>query len=112
MAKQKTSNKKEEKVEEKIIPVEDKETKKKRKITKKELRNNAHNIEVEIMNISNGAIFYICKKTGEVIELNESGNSTIVTLEVLMNMKNQSKVMLNGLLLSIIDVYEDDISID
>jgi hypothetical protein len=81
-------------------------------LTKKELRNRAHTIEVEVMNLTNGSVYYRCKKTGEVIELNESGDSAVTTLDILLNMRNQSKKMLDNMHISIVDVFEDDIDVN
>ncbi|MCC0684077.1 hypothetical protein [Clostridioides sp. ZZV14-6345] len=100
MAKVNKENIKEE--NEKVVNVKTKN----KSIIRKELKANAKNIEVEIMNITNGSIFYKCKRTNEIIELDEPGDTTTVSLDLLLNMKTQSKNMLDRLGLSIIDVFD------
>ena len=74
---------------------------------RKDLRKRARDIEVEVLNMTNGEFFYKCRKTKEELNLMERGNSDIVTLDFLLNMKNQHRTLLERLDLVIIDVYDD-----
>lgn len=74
---------------------------------RKDLRKRARDIEVEVLNMTNGEFFYKCRKTKEELNLMERGNSDIVTLDFLLNMKNQHRALLERLDLVIIDVYDD-----
>lgn len=74
---------------------------------RKELRKRARDIEVEVLNMTNGEFFYKCRKTKEELNLMERGNTDIVTLEFLLNMKNQHRALLERLDIVIIDVYDD-----
>ncbi|MCC0764811.1 hypothetical protein IR151_17595 [Clostridioides sp. ES-S-0006-03] len=103
MAKVNKENVKEE--EKSTVNKENVKTKNK-SVIRKELKSNAKNIEVEVMNITNGSVFYKCKRTNEIIELDEPGDTTTVSLDLLLNMKTQSKSMLDGLILSIVDVFD------
>ena len=74
---------------------------------RKDIRKRARDIEVEVLNMTNGEFFYKCRKTKEELNLMERGNSDIVTLDFLLNMKNQHRALLERLDLVIIDVYDD-----
>ena len=74
---------------------------------RKDLRKRARDIEIEVLNMTNGEFFYKCRKTKEELNLMERGNTDIVTLEFLLNMKNQHRTLLERLDIVIIDVYDD-----
>lgn len=112
MAAKKTVEKKkketvEEIVETKVEKTIGKEVVKTKAEIKRELRQNAKNIEVEVLNMTNGEFFYRCKKTHEELNLQEKGDTDVVTLDFLMTMKNQHRTLLERLDLVILDVYAD-----
>ena len=74
---------------------------------RKDLRKRARDIEVEVLNMTNGEFFYRCKKTHEELNLQEKGDTDVVTLDFLMTMKNQHRTLLERLDLVILDVYAD-----
>lgn len=76
-------------------------------VTKKELRQNAKEIEVEVVNMTNGEFFYKCKKTHEELNLMEKGDSEVVGLDFLLTMKNNHRNLLERLDIVLIDVYGD-----
>lgn len=71
---------------------------------RKELKKQARDIDIEIMNISNGGVIY--QKGNVYIDLDHIGDTTIISLEELMTLKG--KDLLDKLFISIIDVYSSD----
>ena len=49
------------------------------------------NIDVEIMNLAGGEVFYRCPKTHSEITLESVGDTETVDLDLLMTMKNRHK---------------------
>lgn len=79
----------------------------KKSVNKKELRQRAKEIEVEVLNMTNGEFFYKCKKTLEELSLAEKGDSDVVSLDFLLTMKNQHRSLLERLDLVVVDCYGD-----
>ena len=75
---------------------------------KNELKKNAKNIEVEVMNITGGAIFYNLK--GEILDIEYPGDTEVVSLSFLDSIKR--KGLLNTLDISVVDVYDDAYTVE
>lgn len=110
-----------EEIKETVTTENKKETKKtttKRKTTKKEtkskatvnkeLRKYAKDIDVEVQSLVAGELFYVSNKTNEILELEETGDTDVVSLELLIEMSKKSKTLLKGLYLVILDVYNNE----
>lgn len=69
-------------------------------------------IEVEIMNNTNGKLFYKCPKTHQIIEMQGYGDMEVLTIEQLNAMKNSHRNMLENFWIVIVDVYDDEVEID
>lgn len=80
----------------------------KRRKTYRELRKLLNkDIEVLIMNNTQGQFYYHCPKTNMEIHLHEFGDTQVVTLELLEVMKRRAKKLLRNYLIMIIDVFPD-----
>ncbi len=84
-------------------PKETKKTKKKR-VTK--------DVEVVVMNNTNGKLFYRCPKTATIIEMQEFGDTETLTVEQLNVMKNSQKAMLEKFWMVLVDVEDDEITLE
>jgi hypothetical protein len=71
---------------------------------RKELKKQARDIDIEIMNISNGGVIY--QRGNVYIDLDNIGDTTIISLEELMTLKG--KDLLDKLFISIVDVYSSE----
>ena len=72
--------------------------------------------EVLIMNNTQGGFYYKCPKTQMEINLQEFGDTEVVTIELLEAMKNRAKIVFKNYCIMIVDVYpeiefEDEIGI-
>lgn len=107
--KKETTKKEETKVEEVVEKVEVKKP-----LTLGELRRKLKNksIDVEIMNIAGGEVFYRCPKTHSEITLESVGDTETVDLDFLMTMKNRHKGLFTRYIIAIVDVYDDEITIE
>lgn len=86
---------------------EEKDTKVKKKSVseiRKELRKKARDIDIEVMNISNGSLVY--QKGSLNIDLDNIGDTNIVSLESLMSVKG--KGLMENLYISIVDIYDEE----
>lgn len=111
-----TAKKSVEKVE--VQPVEKHEFEEvKRPKTFRELRKMlTRDTEVLIMNNTQGGFYYKCPKTQMEINLQEFGDTEVVTIELLEAMKNRAKIVFKNYCIMIVDVYpeiefEDEIGI-
>ena len=111
-----TAKKTVEKVE--VQPVEKHEFEEvKRPKTFRELRKMlTRDTEVLIMNNTQGGFYYKCPKTQMEINLQEFGDTEVVTIELLEAMKNRAKIVFKNYCIMIVDVYpeidfEDEIGI-
>lgn len=84
-------------------PKEIKKIKKKR-VTK--------DVEVVVMNNTNGKLFYRCPKTSTIIEMQGFGDTETLTIEQLNVMKNSQKSMLEKFWIVLVDVEDDEISLE
>lgn len=98
--------KKTEKVEKKTP--EPKVKKVSKAVISKELKKNAKDIDVEIINLSNGTVLH--QRHDESISLEYPGDVTTVSLDFLLNLRN--KGLLENLVISIIDIYEDGYEVE
>lgn len=86
-----------------------KETKKVTNI-KNELKKNSKEIEVEIMNITNGGAYYR-SNNGNEIDIDYPGDTIIVSLKDLEDVKTK-RAMLEKMYISICEVFSDDYTVD
>ena len=98
------TTKTQEKMERKEVKQETvKEVKKPSQSTRlKEIKKNVKDIDIEIMKISGGSFYY--EKGNDIIEMQEPGETKIVSLDVLLGMKRD---FLEKLFISIIDCLDD-----
>ncbi len=89
-----------------------KEKKRKAKSSKVAKKRLNKELEVVVMNNTNGRIFYRCPKTMSIIEMQEYGDMDTMTLEQLNTMRNSHKAMLENFWIVIVDVYDDEITVD
>ena len=95
------------------IEKEEEKTMTKKRLTARELRRAIpKNLEISIMNATNGDFYYECQRTGAVIELNGFGDITEVDIEVLSIMKTRSKTILANSMLLIVDVISDEFDLE
>ena len=111
-----TTKKSVDKVE--VQPVQEHEFEEvKRPKTLRELRKMlTRDTEVLIMNNTQGGFYYKCPKTQMEINLQEFGDTEVVTIELLEAMKNRAKIVFKNYCIMIVDVYpeiefEDEIGI-
>ena len=85
----------------------------KKRLTARELRRAIpKDLEVSIMNTTNGDFYYECQRTGTIIELNGFGDISEVDIEVLSIMKSRSKTILANNMLLIVDVISDEFDLE
>ncbi len=89
-----------------------KEKKRKAKSSKVAKKRLNKELEVVVMNNTNGRIFYRCPKTMSIIEMQEYGDMDTMTLEQLNTMRNSHKAMLENFWIVIVDVYDDEITVE
>lgn len=70
------------------------------------------NSEILVMNNCRGGFIYHCSKTHEVIDLGERGDTQAITVETLIHMKNTSKKILEKYWLLVIDVLDEDFTVE
>ena len=88
-----------------------KETKVKKSISiKNELKKKSKEIEVEVMNITDGSIYYR-EKEGNELDIEYTGDTDVVSLKFLENIKTR-RDMLEKLYVSICDVYDEDYTVE
>lgn len=68
----------------------------------KEIKKNVKDIDIEIMNISGGSFYY--EKGNDIIEMQEPGETKIVSLDVLLGMNRD---FLEKLFISVVDCLDD-----
>lgn len=78
----------------------------------KELRAKAKDIDVEVESLVKGDVFYVSKKTGEVLEINEVGDREIISLDLLIDISKRGKKFLNKFIIGVVDVYSDDYTLE
>lgn len=98
--------KKDEEIKEDVKPTKKTDKRKSKSVIRKELKKISKDVDVEVLNISNGAVIYSCKKTNETLTLDFTGDTSIVSLDFLMNMKN--KGLLENLIIAVIDVFDEE----
>lgn len=79
---------------------------------KKEKKKITKDLEVVIMNNTNSKIFYRCPKTSSIIEMQEFGDTETLTIEQLNAMKNSHKAMLEKFWIVLVDVMDEEISLE
>lgn len=70
------------------------------------------NLEVEVMNLTQGQFAYTCPKTMARIEMTGYGDTEIMTIEQLNVMKNSHKGILEKFWIGIVGVEDEDITVD
>ena len=63
--------------------------------------------EVLIMNNTQGGFYYKCPKTNMEINMLEFGDTEVVTIELLEEMKNRSRIAFKNYCIMIVDVYPE-----
>lgn len=86
---------------------EEKPKKKSRATINKELKAKAKDIDVEIENVTNANIFLKEKRSGEIIDLQETGDRAIISLDTLINLKNQYRDIFESLAVVLVDIYNN-----
>ena len=76
---------------------------------KNELKKKSKEIEVEVMNITDGAIYYRDKE-GNELDIEYAGDTDVVSLKFLESIKTRRDI-LEKLYISICDVYDDDYTV-
>lgn len=111
-----TTKKTVEKVEAKPVEVYEVEEVKKPKSFRELRKMLTRDTEVLIMNNTQGGFYYKCPKTQMEINLQEFGDTEVVTIELLEAMKNRAKIVFKNYCIMVVDVYpevefEDEIGI-
>ncbi len=83
----------------------------KKKITPKRVIVN-RDTEVIFMNNTNGNFFYKCPKTQAAYDMYEYGDTAYITVDQLLTMNNTSRKILKELWILLIDVVDDDVTLD
>ena len=101
-------------IETEAVNIDIEEVEVKKPLTIKDLRRKLKNsnIDVEIMNIAGGEVFYRCPKTHVEVSLQSVGDTETVDLDLLMTMKNRHKGFFSKYVIGIVDVYDDEITIE
>ena len=89
-----------------------KEEVKSRATINKELRAKAKDIDVEVESLVKGDVFYVSKKSGEILDIGEIGEREIISLDLLLDISKKGKKLLNKYVISLVDVYSDDYTLD
>lgn len=98
-----------EEISEKVINEAPKKVAKKSKAEIfRNLKKNASNIDIEIMNLTNGSFNYV--NGYDSIRIEYPGETAIVGLDLLIKMKNSPS--LNKLFISVVDVYSDEYTVE
>lgn len=77
---------------------------------KNELKKKSKEIEVEVMNITDGTVYYRDKE-GNELDIEYTGDTDVVSLKFLESIKTR-RDMLEKLYVSICDVYDDDYTVE
>jgi hypothetical protein len=70
------------------------------------------NIEILVMNATNGGIFYRCPKTKNEYRLSTYGDSEYITIDELITMRNAHKKLLTKYYLVPIEIMDENITLD
>lgn len=70
------------------------------------------NGEVLVMNNTMGGFYYKCDKTHEVIDLSKKGDTQIISVDTLLFMKNTSMGIFDKYWLLVIDVLDDEFTVE
>jgi hypothetical protein len=70
------------------------------------------NIEILVMNTTNGGIFYRCPKTKNEYRLSSYGDTEYITIEELITMRNAHRKLLTKYYLMPIEIMDENISLD
>lgn len=79
---------------------------------RKWLRQNADNINVEVMNFTVGDVVYTNLKTGEAYTWSGGGDTRILPLSVIVSMMSNGKTLLTSLVLGITEHYYTGMDVD
>lgn len=69
-------------------------------------------LEVEIMNLSTGEVFYECPKTRYKFNLNKVGAKESVELDILTTLVNRSRGFFENHLITIVDFEDDEFTVE
>lgn len=70
------------------------------------------NIEILVMNTTNGGIFYRCPKTKNEYRLSTYGDTDYITIDELITMRNAHRKLLSKYYLMPIEIMDEEISLD
>lgn len=77
---------------------------------KNELKKKSKEIEIEVMNITDGSVYYRDKE-GNELDIEYTGDTDVVSLKFLENIKTR-RDLLEKLYVSICDVYDEDYTVE
>lgn len=69
-------------------------------------------LEVDIMSLSTGEIFYECPKTRYKFNLNKLGAKESIELDILTTLANRNRGFFEGHLITIVDFEDDEFTVD